>query len=201
MSLRPSTQGDPSGRSLPPRRLAIGPIALLLVALVACGAGTPAPCASVRFANGVDGQWARAAIAVDFEPTHLCARDRRLRVTAVLIDSAPADGGGFAPRVSQTVARDGEQVLVFSETRAPVPFRAIPEGTRSLVVELDAESGPARSDGEPARGFVGTSASGSAIAYLRWRRNDITHEVAATLRPVFTEGDLIAFVRNAARSR
>ena len=127
---------------------------------IACGSTGSAPCSPIQFAEGVDAQWARAASAVDFEPTRPCARDGHLRVTAAFVDTAPAEGGGFTARISQTVARDGEQVFVFSQTRAPVSFRAIPDGTRSLVVAL---AGAA----EPARGFVGTSSSGSAIAYLR----------------------------------
>lgn len=162
--------------------------------MIACGSTGSAPCSPIQFAEGVDAQWTRAASAVDFAPTRPCARDGQLRVTAAFVDTAPAEGGGFVPRISQTVARDGAQVFVFSETRAPVPFRAIPDGTRSLVVALEGVA-------EPARGFVGTSPSGAAIAYLRWRRDNVTGELAATLRPVFTEVNLVALVRDTVAAR
>jgi hypothetical protein len=105
----------------------------------------------------------------------------------------PADDGGFVPRINQTVARDGEQLFVFSETRAPVPFRAIPDGTRVLEVSVGST--------EPARGFVGISPSGSAIAYVRWRADGVTRELAATLHPVFTEADLVELVQDTVAAR
>ena len=162
--------------------------AWLAALAVACGTTADGPCALIGFAEGVELRWTSARGAVDFEPTRPCARDGRLRVVAAFVDAMPAEGGGFAPRINQEVARDGERLFVWSETRAPVPFRAIPDGTRALTVTLGGTA-------EPARGFVGTSPSGSAIAYLRWRSAGVTHEVAATLHPVFTEADLVALVR------
>jgi hypothetical protein len=173
--------------------LTVVAIAIVAVALACGSARSDHPCTAIAFADGIATDWAQARDAIDFEPSRPCARDGRLLVVAVIVDRMPAEGGGFVPRVSQVVARDGEQQFVFSETRAPVPFFAIPNGTRSLVVDLAGKA-------EPARGFVGTSPSGSAIAYLRWRADDVTRELAATLHPVFTEADLVALVRGTAAS-
>lgn len=179
-----------SRRCVPPLWRALVAFTALCVFGAACGANPlPRACTEVRFAAGVEADWARAARALDFAPTRSCAHDGGLRVAAVFVDAMPADSG-FVPRINQAVDRDGTRVFVFTEGRAPVPFRAIPQGTRPLRVTLPA------SDEQPS-GFVGASA-GTDIAYLRWRDEGVTREVAATLSPVFTERDLIELVRGTA---
>jgi hypothetical protein len=77
----------------------------------------------------------------------------------------------------------GQQAFVLSQTHAPVRFTAIPQGSQPLRVV----AGQAI-----AEGFRGPSGSGSEIAYLRWRRDDVTYEIDAVLTSWLTEGDLRA---------
>ena len=87
------------------------------------------------------------------------------------------------PRISFTVARGDEHAYTLSQTRAELPFRAIPQGTH----HLEAHAG-----GQVATGFAGPGGSGVDLAYLRWRRLGVTYELAATLRPWLDEEDVQA---------
>jgi hypothetical protein len=79
------------------------------------------------------------------------------------------------------VTRDRQRAFLFSQTTARLPFTQIPQGTHRLSV-LGA--------GIVADGFAGPAGTGDEIAYLRWRRDDVTFELSATLRPWLTEQDI-----------
>ena len=79
--------------------------------------------------------------------------------------------GAPQPRVSFVAERRGERGFILSATPAEVPFSAIPQGTHRLVAGADAVT---------AAGFAGPSGSGEEIAYLRWRIDGISYELAAT---------------------
>lgn len=72
---------------------------------------------------------------------------------------------------------------MLSQTRALVPYTAIPRSTHRLQ---------SSADGVTAAGFAGPSGSGTDIAYLRWRADGVTFELAATLGPWLTERDVVA---------
>ncbi|MYD65702.1 MAG: hypothetical protein F4X26_06970 [Chloroflexi bacterium] len=109
-----------------------------------------------------------------------CAYEPELEVGNVFADALPEEGRQH-PRVNFSVHREGEHGFLLSQTEATVPFLAIPLGSHRLQVEVD---------GRHAEGFAGPSGAGVDIAYLRWRRDGVTFELAATLRPWLTERDV-----------
>lgn len=106
--------------------------------------------------------------------------DSRLRVDRVFEDAIP-EQGELKPRVNFMVSRDGEQAFIFSRTPALLPFTRIPQSAHRLQ---------ASAAGITADGFAGPAGTGQEIAYLRWRRDEVTFELSATLRPWLTEQDV-----------
>jgi hypothetical protein len=87
------------------------------------------------------------------------------------------------PRIHFVVSRDQQDAFVLSQTRAVVPFSAVPQGSERIRVTAGRGV---------AEGFVGPSGTGKDIVYLRWRLNDVTREFAATLGPSLTESEVRA---------
>jgi hypothetical protein len=84
-------------------------------------------------------------------------------------------------RISFIVERSGERAYVLSETRVLVASTQIPQSTHRLRVTA----------GEViAEGFAGPSGSGGEMAYLRWRIDDVTYELDATLGRALDEADV-----------
>jgi hypothetical protein len=96
-------------------------------------------------------------------------------------------GDDAQPRVTFIVKRGGDVAFTLSETRARMPFTAIPQGTRRVTVEREDVL---------AEGFTGPSGSGSEISYLRWRIGEVTYELSATLEHWQTLAD-VQFVAGA----
>ena len=117
---------------------------------------------------------------VDFALVRPCAFESGLEVTGASRDVIPEEGVRHA-RVSFVVARDGNHAFTFSQTRAVVPFRAIPTGSHWLRVSAG---------GLSAEGFAGPTGAGVDLAYLRWRRDGVTFELQATLGRRLTEDDV-----------
>jgi len=122
-----------------------------------------------------------ASARLDFPPQRPCAFDVALSVSSVFVDMLP--GSPPQPRINFVVTRDSEGAFVLSQTRAPALFSAIPQGSRRIRVN----AGRGVADG-----FIGPSGSGVEIAYLRWRLDDVTYELDATLRSWLTEEDVRA---------
>jgi hypothetical protein len=122
---------------------------------------------------------AEAQASVDFGLVPPCGRDSLLTVTGVHTDLMPGDSA--QPRVTFIVSRGDDIAFTLSETRARMPFTAIPQGTRRLVVDREDVL---------AEGFTGPSGSGSEISYLRWRTGEVTFELSATLRHWQTLADV-----------
>ena len=172
------SHGGPAAESIrTPTRV----LALLVVALVAAACrGQPVDgCIEVPLAPGLERARAEAISALDFEPTTLCGHRSDLLVVRVFASTALGDGP--QPRLNSIVERDRERGFIFSETRAVMPFTAIPRGTHWLTVSAG---------GITASGFAGPSGSGDDIAYLRWRADGVTRELAVTLRSWLDEGDV-----------
>lgn len=150
------------------------------LALIGCGTST-AVCASIPFASAAAEDYAAETASLAFEPPVPCAYRSDLKVARVL--------GGVAaaippePRISFVVERRTERAFVLSATRAELPFRAIPRNAE----HLRAGAGPVT-----AAGFAGPSGGGDDIAYLRWRTEGVTYELAATLHPWLTRADVQA---------
>ena len=119
-----------------------------------------------------------ASRAVDFEPLVPCAFGSGFEVTAVFSDLVPE--GPPKPRVNFVVTREGQPGYILSQTRADVPFTAIPQSTHRIEASFGDVTGS---------GFAGPAGTGEDIAYLRWRVNGVTFELAATLHPWLTERD------------
>lgn len=85
------------------------------------------------------------------------------------------------PRIGFIVSRSGERTFILSETRAELPFTAIPQSTHRLNTTVS---------GVTASGFAGAAGTGEDIAYLRWRVGGVTYELSATLRPWLSERDV-----------
>ena len=162
-------------------------VRLVSVALAAClAAALLAACASEEACNEAPLS-AEAAEAldelerqVDFALMRPCSFESDLEVTGVSEDVIPELGVRHS-RVSFTVQRAGSHAFTLSQTRALVPFRAIPLGShwlRAQVGELSAE------------GFAGPTGSGVDLVYLRWRRDGVTFELLATLHRRLTEQDV-----------
>lgn len=117
---------------------------------------------------------------VDFALTRPCAFESGLEVTGVSQDVIPEEGVRH-PRVTFVVGRDGRHAFTLSQTRAVVAFRAIPTGSHWLRVSAG---------GLSAEGFAGPTGAGVDLAYLRWRGDDVTFELQATLGPRLSEEDV-----------
>lgn len=131
-------------------------------------------------------QLATASTAVDFAPQLPCAYRNDLEVARVFDNRV-----GAAPRINFLVERRDERVYIFSQTQGEVPFLAIPRSTHNIAITATTAAG----DQVTASGFAGPTASevggGDNIAYLRWRTNGITHELATILTPWFDEQDTL----------
>ena len=156
------------------RRLLLAVVcAVAAVLAIACAErAAPGP---VPFTAAAERGWAEANGRLDFRAVRPCSESDELRVSAVFVEDFP--GSRPAPRVHVVVQRRGERLFILSETRALVPFTAIPQSTRRLEV---------RAGGAEAAGFVGPSGSGPETAYLRWRKDEVTYELNATLGGWFT---------------
>ena len=166
-------------RLITPGRLVV---ATLYVALLgAACAGELARCSDVPLAPSAERELAEAAATLDFEPRVPCTYRSGFSVRRVFADVLPGDPP--QPRLNFSVERGRDRAFILSETRALLPFSAIPQGTHWLQ---------ASADGVTAAGFAGPSGSGEDLAYLRWRVDGVTFELAATLYPWLTEQDVQA---------
>jgi len=160
-------------------------IAVLGFAVIsaACSGGSR-DCTPISLAAAVEPQLSEARALLDFDPIPPCRFRDGITVRRVFVDRLPGDPP--IPRINFSVARGDERVLTLSETRAPLPFRAIPQGTHALRVPTD---------GLVASGFAGPSGNGDELAYLRWRSGGITYELAGTLGVWLTESDMRALAQ------
>ena len=143
--------------------------ALALAILASSCAGSPT-CSAVPVTQAAQSQLAAAREQIDFALIEPCTFGARLRVERVFVDTLP--GEPVEPRVTFIVESNGERAFIFSETRAMLPFSAIPQGTQRLTV---------RRAGVTARGFAGPSGDGGEISYQRWRIGGVTFELFAAL--------------------
>ena len=151
---------------------------LLVAAAAACV--SRGPCTDIELSPDAAGELADLERSSAFPIARACAYEPEFTVGRVFEDSLPEQGRQF-PRVNFSVHRDGDHAFVLSQTEATVPFRAIPLGSHHVQVEVD---------GRFAEGFAGPAGTGDDIAYLRWRRDGVTFELAATLHPWLTEHDV-----------
>jgi len=166
--------------SAPPRRtrpLTVVSLLLAVALLAACNGSTSLTCDALPLDDDRATQLRAASNAVDFEPQLPCSYRDDFEVTRVFDDSVGAD-----PRINFLVSREGERIFIFSQTRGEVPFRAIPRSTHNIAIT---------SGDVTAAGFAGPSQAGDDLAYLRWRVDGITYELAATLTPWFDEADTL----------
>ena len=162
-------------------------LTLLAAAALALACNSqPATCDELPLTPETTEQLATASTAVDFAPQLPCAYRNDLEVTRIFDNSV-----GSAPRINFLVERRGERTFIYSQTQGEVPFVAIPRSTHNIATSATNAAG----DGVTASGFAGPTASeaggGDTIAYLRWRTNNITHELAAVLTPWFDEQDTL----------
>jgi len=160
-------------------RAALTLLAVTAALLVAACGGAPAACSPIPFPAEVEDQQAAAREALTFEPVPPCSVRSDLAVVRVLKGITAARPP--EPRISYIVERRGERAFTLSATRAELPFRAIPRNTE----HLRAGAGKVT-----AAGFAGTASGGDEIAYLRWRIDGVTYELAATLQPWLRPADL-----------
>lgn len=160
------------------RRVAVGLALAVALILVACS-GAPASCRELPLTAVAASEEREAVARVDFAPRRPCAFVSGLRVRSVFVDVLP-EAGGLA-RLSYLAEGPGGASFTFSRTRAELPFRAIPQGSRHVRVAAA---------GATAEGFVGPSGTGVEFAYLRWRHDGVTAELVATLRGRLTLGEL-----------
>ena len=158
--------------------LAVAAASLLVAASAACG--TRGPCADIELSPEAARELAELERSSAFPIARACSFEPDFTVGRVFADSLPEQGRQF-PRVNFSVHRDGDHAFLLSQTQATVPFLAIPLGSHRLQVEVD---------GRFAEGFAGPAGTGDDIAYLRWRRDGVTFELAATLHPWLTERDV-----------
>ena len=154
-------------------------LACLALLAVAC-APAPRACIELPAAAEVERDLEAALPTLDFAPLRPCAFGSGYRLETVFLDELP--GRPPEARITFEVSRHGARAYLLSHTRAEVPFRAIPQGSHRLSVEVGAVV---------ASGFAGPAGTGEVIAYLRWRHRGVTSELAATLAPSFTEADLL----------
>lgn len=150
-----------------------------LAALVLACATTPSACTDAAFTPSAELALAGAVAQLDFTPKRPCTFDQASTVTAVFVDMLP--GAPPRPRLNLVVTRRGEQAFIFSQTRAELPFSAIPQSTHRVRI---------RAGDTTADGFAGPSGIGVDTMYIRWRIREVTFELDATLRPWLTERDL-----------
>ena len=159
---------------------------LLLAVLAAACSGQPATCDELPLTVETADELATASTAVGFAPQLPCAYRSDFKVARVFDDSV-----GSAPRINFQIERRGERIFILSQTRGEVPFRAIPRSTHNIATTATSPDG----DRITASGFAGPTAGevggGDDIAYLRWRTNGITYELAAILTPWFDEPDAL----------
>ena len=158
--------------------LAVAVASLLVAASAACG--ERGPCADIELSPEAARSLAELDRSSAFPIMRACAYKPEFTVGRVFEDSLPEQGRQY-PRVNFSVHRDGEHAFVLSQTEARVPFLAIPLGSHWLRVDAG---------GLIAEGFAGPAGTGDDIAYLRWRYDGVTFELAATLRPWLTERDV-----------
>ena len=163
-----------------PRATWLAVLAACVLAAAALGCGSPGPCEDIALSPDAASALAELEHDSAFAIARPCAYEPEFEVGSVFADALP-EGGRQHPRVNFSVHRDGEHGFLLSQTEATVPFLAIPLGSHRLQVEVD---------GRYAEGFAGPSGAGVDIAYLRWRRDGVTFELAVTLRPWLTERDV-----------
>lgn len=163
-----------------PRAACLAVLAACIVAAAALGCGSRGPCEDIALSPEAFRALAELEDASSFPVARPCAYEAEFEVGRVFADALP-EAGRQHPRVNFSVHRDGEHAFLLSQTEATVPFLAIPLGSHRLQVEVD---------GRYAEGFAGPSGAGVDIAYLRWRRDGVTFELAATLYPWLTERDV-----------
>ncbi len=159
-------------------RASLASLAAVVTLLAACGGG-PAECRVIPFAADARAQARSARDALSFEPVAPCSTRSDLEVVRVLAGNTatlPAE-----PRITYIVERRGDRAFTLAATRAELPFSAIPRNTE----HLRAGAGEVT-----AAGFAGTATGGDEIAYLRWRIDGVTYELAATLHPWLTPSDV-----------
>ncbi|MCC6238096.1 MAG: hypothetical protein IT299_11065 [Dehalococcoidia bacterium] len=152
----------------------------LVLFISGCG-GASATCSPVPLAADAERELPSVAEEVDFDLLPPCAFRSGFTVRRVFTDTLPGEPSW--PRANFVVTRSGNEAFILSETRALQPFSAIPQSTHRLE---------AKADGVLAAGFAGPSGSGSDLAYLRWRVEGLTFELAGTLSPSLTERDIQA---------
>jgi hypothetical protein len=162
--------------------------AVIAVLMLACG-NTPV-CTDAPLSDDAATALRAAAAQLDFVPRLPCTFDRAFAITSVFIDSLP--GSPPQPRVHFVVTRRGERAFLLSETRASIPFSAIPLGSHWIRVS---------EGGVDVVGFAGPSGSGGDTAYLRWRTADVTFELAANLQPWLSEHDVQALATGLLRAQ
>lgn len=146
----------------------------------ACGR-QPSTCEPLTFSPLATAQYAEIRTTLEFAPTLPCSFRSDIEVVRVFDSVVPS--GSPQQRLSFVAERRGTRGFVLSATPAEVPFTAIPQGTHRLrTVRADVT----------AAGFAGPSGGGEEIAYLRWRIEGVTYELAATLQPWLTEDDVQA---------
>lgn len=164
-------------------RLLAGGSSLLLCALLALACSSQSTtCDELPLSPETSEQLATTSTAVDFAPQLPCAYRDDLEVARVFDNRV-----GSAPRINFLVERRDERVYIFSQTQGEVPFLAIPRSTHNIAVTATTAAG----DLVTASGFAGPTQGGDNIAYLRWRTNNITHELATILTPWFDEQDTL----------
>lgn len=157
----------------------------LLLLTLACSSQT-ATCDELPLTTETTQQLHAASTAVGFAPQLPCAYRDTFEVARIFDDSVGAE-----PRINFLVRRHGERIFIYSQTQGEVPFVAIPRSTHNIATSATSAAG----DSVTASGFAGPTAAevggGDTIAYLRWRTNGITYELAAILTPWFDEQDTL----------
>lgn len=154
----------------------------LAAAAIACAASAPGGCRDAPLSADAAAALPAIERRAPFPLTRPCALAPGFEVASVFGDTLP-EGGARHPRFHFLVRRGEERAYTLSQTGAAAPFRDIPLGSRRLR---------AAAGGLVASGFAGPAGTGGEIAYLRWRRDGVTHELAAALRPWLTERDVRA---------
>ncbi len=154
---------------------------LVAAALLAMGCGQPVRCTPTPLSEAAATVVPAVTREVGFAPEPPCAFGAAFRVERLFTDRLP--GQPSLARAHYAVMYRQQPAFTLSETRATMPFAAIPQGSHPIHV-----AGP----GATASGFAGPSGSGGDVAYLRWRHGDVTFELFATLAPWLTERDVLA---------
>jgi hypothetical protein len=162
------------------RSLALG--SLLAAALLVACSSQSSTCDELPLSPETSEQLTTASTAVDFAPQLPCAYRDDLEVAGVFDNRV-----GSAPRINFLVERRDERVYIFSQTQGEVPFLAIPRSTRNIAITTITPAGETIT----ASGFAGPTEGGDDVAYLRWRIDGVTHELATILTPWFDEQDTL----------